>query len=147
MCGQSNMQSGWPRGLRRQTQGLYLPLHTRKQRTERSGPRMWARVRIPLLTIVFPHYVVKLRPRYNPICIFYTCPYHIVCMVHECGRGFESHLLTIVFPHYVVKLRPRYNLYNPCIFFLPISYSMHFTNAAWVRIPPLTVLLFNTFTT
>ena len=38
--------------LRRQAQGLHLPLYTRKQRTERSGPQMWARVQILLLIIV-----------------------------------------------------------------------------------------------
>ena len=41
--------SGWPSGLRRQTQELYSSLH----RSENSGPRMWAWVRIPLLTIPF----------------------------------------------------------------------------------------------
>ena len=41
--------SGWPSGLRRQTQESDSSLH----RSENSGPRMWAWVRIPLLTIPF----------------------------------------------------------------------------------------------
>ena len=40
--------SGWPSGLRRQTQGIH-PSH----RSEISGPRMRAWVRIPLLTKTF----------------------------------------------------------------------------------------------
>ena len=39
--------SGWPSGLRRQTQVLNLPEY---RCTGCSGPRMWAWVRIPLLT-------------------------------------------------------------------------------------------------
>ena len=43
--------SGWPSGLRRQTQGLeHL---TSLSGNEVSGPRMWAWVRIPLLTNIF----------------------------------------------------------------------------------------------
>ena len=41
--------SGWPSGLRRQTQGIDPSL------TEHSGPRMRAWVRIPLLTILFSY--------------------------------------------------------------------------------------------
>ena len=41
---QSNM-SGWPSGLRRQTQELSCTCMS-----EHSGPRMWAWVQIPLLT-------------------------------------------------------------------------------------------------
>ena len=41
--------SGWPSGLRRQTQELYSSL----LRSEHSGPRMRAWVRIPLLTKTF----------------------------------------------------------------------------------------------
>ena len=39
--------SGWPSGLRRQTQAISLPEY---RHIEPSGPRMWAWVRIPLLT-------------------------------------------------------------------------------------------------
>lgn len=41
--------SGWPSGLRRQTQGRNLPC----KGIECSGPRMWAWVRIPHLTLIF----------------------------------------------------------------------------------------------
>ena len=41
--------SGWPSGLRRQTQGLPSSLGE----IECSGPLMWAWVRIPLLTVFF----------------------------------------------------------------------------------------------
>ena len=41
--------SGWPSGLRRQTQGVSFLLIV----GERSGPRMRAWVRIPLLTLFF----------------------------------------------------------------------------------------------
>ena len=44
--------SGWPSGLRRQTQGFNLALHSVSM-VESSGPRMWAWVRIPLLTKYF----------------------------------------------------------------------------------------------
>ena len=40
------IMSGWPSGLRRQTQEKDSSQH----RSEHSGPRMWAWVRIPLLT-------------------------------------------------------------------------------------------------
>ena len=44
-----NIKSGWPSGLRRQTQGLlYSPIVR-----EHSGPRKRAWVQIPLLTILF----------------------------------------------------------------------------------------------
>ena len=39
--------SGWPSGLRRQTQ------ESNSSEQEYSGPRMWAGVRIPLLTKIF----------------------------------------------------------------------------------------------
>ena len=42
-------KSGWPSGLRRQTQEIYSSL----QRSEHSGPQMRAWVRIPLLTQTF----------------------------------------------------------------------------------------------
>ena len=42
--------SGWPSGLRRQTQVLNLPEY---RWTGCSGPRMWAWVQIPLLTVIF----------------------------------------------------------------------------------------------
>ena len=45
--------SGWPSGLRRQTQELYSSLTI-----ERSGPRMRAWVRIPLLTKTFFSFAV-----------------------------------------------------------------------------------------
>ena len=43
--------SGWPSGLRRQSQVQNLSCLFRAQ--GRSGPRMWAWVRIPLLTKMF----------------------------------------------------------------------------------------------
>ena len=54
--------SGWPSGLRRQTQELSC-IHT----SEHSGPRMWAWVQIPLLTTLFPMHIaapitIQLRP-------------------------------------------------------------------------------------
>ena len=44
--------SGWPSGLRRQTQGEYLTLMIGSC-IENSGPRMRAWVQIPLLTATF----------------------------------------------------------------------------------------------
>ena len=54
--------SGWPSGLRRQTQGIDPSL------TEHSGPRMRAWVRIPLLTKLFSYVYfrnVKLQSYYT----------------------------------------------------------------------------------
>ena len=46
--------SGWPSGLRRQTQGEWA-LPVQYGLIERSGPRMWAWVRIPHLTNILSH--------------------------------------------------------------------------------------------
>ena len=50
-------KSGWPSGLRRQTQEIYSSL----QKSEHSGPRMRAWVRIPLLTK--PFYTFSLQSK------------------------------------------------------------------------------------
>ena len=46
-------KSGWPSGLRRQTQGVTL----RADSAEHSGPRLRAWVRIPLLTKYYLHFL------------------------------------------------------------------------------------------
>ena len=46
-----DQMSGWPSGLRRQTQA-----RASRSRAEISGPRMWAWVRIPLLTMFYPYH-------------------------------------------------------------------------------------------
>ena len=54
--------SGWPSGLRRQTQGSTLPAKA----SGCSGPRMRAWVRIPLLTKFFTfHKEDKIQPNLN----------------------------------------------------------------------------------
>ena len=57
-----NVKSGWPSGLRRQTQEIYSSLES----SEHSGPRMWAWVRIPLLMIFF----FKITKNNNNFLIF-----------------------------------------------------------------------------
>ena len=59
-----DVKSGWPSGLRRQTQEIYSSLES----SEHSGPRMWAWVRIPLLT--------------KPFTTFYTCLNSFLSCIH-----------------------------------------------------------------
>ena len=67
-----DVKSGWPSGLRRQTQEIYSSLES----SEHSGPRMWAWVRIPLLT--------------TPFTTFYICLVSFLSCIHF-ENTFEQH--------------------------------------------------------
>ena len=60
--------SGWPSGLRRQTQG-YIDSLLASVSLKHSGPRMWAWVRIPPLTDFFPSLVITAFFSFTPGCL------------------------------------------------------------------------------
>ena len=73
--------SGWPSGLRRQTQEILL-----FQSMEHSGPLMWAGVRIPLLT-----YFYEISYQTNPKVMLHSTlpPGHILQMFKSDAEKME----------------------------------------------------------
>ena len=113
--------SGWPSGLRRQTQAKAC-LNTG---IEPSGPRMWAWVQIPLLTNIFTDITSQ------PVVLFSWNKFMLIFVAHPIwGNSCYCINRSGYAPHYR---------------FMPVAwpsglrrwFKAPVSSEAWVRIPPL----------